>query len=88
MPDLTPELILIILRFEGVGHAERDCEVVQRYEGFEMPRRGRSRHVRLAATYRLANFKPLELRMIQIQRFVVPCPTMRRHGFPRGVWEA
>jgi hypothetical protein len=30
-----------------------------------------------AAPYRLRHLEPLELRMIQIQRLVVPCPTMR-----------
>src|SRR5258706_13535694 len=37
-----------------------------------------SRRVSLTAPHRLANFKPLKLRVIQIQRLVVPCPTMRR----------
>jgi hypothetical protein len=36
-----------------------------------------SRHPSLAAHHRLANLEPLELRMILIQRLVVPCPTMR-----------
>jgi hypothetical protein len=31
----------------------------------------------LAASYRLANLKALELGVIQIQRLVIPCPTMR-----------
>jgi hypothetical protein len=31
----------------------------------------------LAASYRLANLKTLELGVIQIQRLVIPCPTMR-----------
>ena len=34
-----------------------------------------SRH--LAAPHRLAHLKPLELGVIQIQRLVVACPTMR-----------
>jgi len=37
---------------------------------------GASGHLRLAALHRLANLEPLELRMIQIQWLVVPCPTM------------
>src|SRR5450631_1485980 len=32
----------------------------------------------LGASYRLANFEAFELRVIQIQRLVVPCPAMRR----------
>ena len=32
---------------------------------------------RFAARHRLTHLKPLELRVIQIQRLVVPCPTMR-----------
>ena len=32
----------------------------------------------LAGPCRLPNFKPFELRMIRIQRLVVPCLTMRR----------
>jgi hypothetical protein len=31
----------------------------------------------LGATHSLANFETFELRVIQIQRLVVPCPTMR-----------
>jgi hypothetical protein len=31
----------------------------------------------LGAAHRLANFETFELRVIQIQRLVVPCPTMR-----------
>src|ERR1035441_1934668 len=32
----------------------------------------------LAAPHRLANLETLELRVIQIQRLVIPCPTMRQ----------
>jgi hypothetical protein len=36
-----------------------------------------SRHLTLAAAYPLAHLEALKLRMIQIQRLIVPCPTVR-----------
>jgi hypothetical protein len=64
----------------------------------DYPSAGNSRRSRpycLAASHRLANLEPLELRMIQVQRLILPCPTVRcpkrlrlwsrlqtKHGFP------
>jgi hypothetical protein len=36
-----------------------------------------SRHLSLAASHRLANFEPLELRVPEIEWLVVACPAMR-----------
>jgi hypothetical protein len=41
-----------------------------------MLRHKASRHLGLTASHRLAHLEPLELRVIQIQRLVIPCPTM------------
>jgi hypothetical protein len=66
------------LTFVPIEHVDRVTLAAERKLGFMPPATCTYASRRLAATYRLANLKTLKLRMIQVQRLILPCPTVRR----------